>query len=484
MKLSMWILEDWLTKESPVATIKDGAADIEGARLFSRGQGLAPLKNYVYVGRTKDFFPESGSDEVLLLHANDVIALRSLDLEDVFNQVVAAFEFYNDWESRLFEAAREEDAEQRIIDVCGTMFGPIFLLDRKFNLLAYSREYPVGEVNFIWDEYIQMKSSSLKTIYRMKGSNYVKLSAYKHDLLVYEEPNAAPFSYGIMISYCEEDGSLIGQFTIVLDHPPSICQQQLAWVIKKALGFVHQKLKGGASNYRAQALLLEALNKSRLDSEEQEKLSLLQGWQHLHHICCIVAQAVEETDQGGLITIADRMGESFPNSIVLVHNGRIVCLTTEAEEAIQTKVAQFHRQIPMIYGISRIFAKLEQIPDHYRQALDACAWGSRRQAPINSFDDCGLYVLSHLYQDDYYRACLHPAVPLLLEYDRRHRTELALTLRVFLQEERSPQKTAGRLFVHKNTVHYRIERIVDLCGVDLEDSGVREYLLMSFLALD
>jgi sugar diacid utilization regulator len=43
------------------------------------------------------------------------------------------------------------------------------------------------------------------------------------------------------------------------------------------------------------------------------------------------------------------------------------------------------------------------------------------------------------------------------------------TLRVYLENNRSVSRTAEQLFVHRNTVTYRIGRILDVLGVDLDD---------------
>ena len=44
----------------------------------------------------------------------------------------------------------------------------------------------------------------------------------------------------------------------------------------------------------------------------------------------------------------------------------------------------------------------------------------------------------------------------------------------------SVQKTAKELYLHRNTVSYRLHRITDLCQVDLSDSQTRFLLNVSF----
>lgn len=55
----------------------------------------------------------------------------------------------------------------------------------------------------------------------------------------------------------------------------------------------------------------------------------------------------------------------------------------------------------------------------------------------------------------------------LAEYDARHNAELLSTLRSFLACDGSWTACASRLYVHVNTVRYRIGRIEALTGRDL-----------------
>lgn len=56
----------------------------------------------------------------------------------------------------------------------------------------------------------------------------------------------------------------------------------------------------------------------------------------------------------------------------------------------------------------------------------------------------------------------------IMEYDKKNSTDLLDTLHCFIQSDASYVNTAKRMFVHKNTVIYRINRIKELFGVSLE----------------
>ncbi|MET0136036.1 MAG: helix-turn-helix domain-containing protein, partial [Kibdelosporangium sp.] len=55
----------------------------------------------------------------------------------------------------------------------------------------------------------------------------------------------------------------------------------------------------------------------------------------------------------------------------------------------------------------------------------------------------------------------------VLAYDTEHRSELAHTLRVFLECSGSWAHASAELHVHVNTLRYRIGRVAELTGRDL-----------------
>lgn len=57
----------------------------------------------------------------------------------------------------------------------------------------------------------------------------------------------------------------------------------------------------------------------------------------------------------------------------------------------------------------------------------------------------------------------------LLSYDRRHGTELVPTLAAYLDHGGKYADTSTTLTIHRNTLRYRISRITEISGHDLND---------------
>ena len=77
------------------------------------------------------------------------------------------------------------------------------------------------------------------------------------------------------------------------------------------------------------------------------------------------------------------------------------------------------------------------------------------------------------------RKLLHPAVGILTQYDLEYGTELLKTLHVYLRNSMNQIHTANALYIHRNTLKYRLARIVELTGIDLSDGEDTLYLSLS-----
>jgi sugar diacid utilization regulator len=64
----------------------------------------------------------------------------------------------------------------------------------------------------------------------------------------------------------------------------------------------------------------------------------------------------------------------------------------------------------------------------------------------------------------------------LIEYDREHHAELLKTLSAYLSEFGVLEATAAKIYVHRNSLKYRLKRISELTGWDLRDPEHRFHL--------
>jgi DNA-binding PucR family transcriptional regulator len=71
----------------------------------------------------------------------------------------------------------------------------------------------------------------------------------------------------------------------------------------------------------------------------------------------------------------------------------------------------------------------------------------------------------------------------LVHYDEQYETDLVQTLETFLDADANVAGTASRLFTHRHTIRYRLERVRDLTGLDVSSTDGREKLGLGLKAM-
>ncbi|MGF1471693.1 MAG: PucR family transcriptional regulator [Rubrobacteraceae bacterium] len=74
---------------------------------------------------------------------------------------------------------------------------------------------------------------------------------------------------------------------------------------------------------------------------------------------------------------------------------------------------------------------------------------------------------------------VHP----LADYDEDRGSDLIKTLSVYFETGANASETADRLFLHRNSLLYRLERIQELTGLDLREPEARLALQLGLLAI-
>jgi len=72
----------------------------------------------------------------------------------------------------------------------------------------------------------------------------------------------------------------------------------------------------------------------------------------------------------------------------------------------------------------------------------------------------------------------------LVAYDQERRSDLIRTLKVYLAAGANASEAADQLFLHRNSLLYRLARIGELTDLDLKDSQARLALQLGLLSLE
>ena len=120
------------------------------------------------------------------------------------------------------------------------------------------------------------------------------------------------------------------------------------------------------------------------------------------------------------------------------------------------------------------------------EALLAANVAEARALTELSFEETGAYrlLLPAMSEDPReLQGFFDETVAPLVTYDYQYETELVRTLEAFLDADGNVAKTAERLYTHRHTIRYRLERVKELSGLDVSSTDGRERLSLGLKAM-
>ncbi len=371
---------------------------------------------------------------------------------------------------------------QQICDLTYEITGnPIFVSDMAHTILAYTRSAVITDPT--WQENVvdaHLERNTLRQD-REVGSIYVSSTNQQRPVLV--EDDFLP--YQRLIKTLVHEGRAVGVVVLTaylqpfreedVDLLEIISAFLLPCLMRERYAISSNADLRSVENYFIRLLENPACNRS----EVNRRLTLL-GYQSADYTYVLTfctadgtgdrTEALEEIRQD----IADTLA-----SHTFLYNTMLVCIY-----GCDHPIATWPGQVPgleallkkqsLLVGVSRQLEHPTQLRDGYLQAQAGLDKGRRlgRVVPCYPFDSMAFFLmLDHLPQAELEQYC-HPSIEMLWHYDQAHNTELCSTLQVYLEQAKSLSRTAEILFIHRNTVRYRINRCIELMQDSLEDGNV------------
>ncbi len=186
--------------------------------------------------------------------------------------------------------------------------------------------------------------------------------------------------------------------------------------------------------------------------------------------------------------LAETLIQTFHTCRVFVYGLEIkmICsvqIPLEMDEEFIGRLSEILKDATVSAGISRPMDNLSLIADFNLQARKASEIGCviEPERKLHTFDNLSVYyALEKACKDLNPDQFIHYGLVTLQKYDDAHDTNLVESLRVYLAHFQSIGEAAAALFIHRNTMNYRISKIVELTHLDLKDPGVVEHLIFSF----
>ncbi|HEY1457143.1 MAG TPA: helix-turn-helix domain-containing protein [Solirubrobacteraceae bacterium] len=209
-----------------------------------------------------------------------------------------------------------------------------------------------------------------------------------------------------------------------------------------------------------------------------------EGWRSRAR--AVAERGVRAVSNRSVATLSEREDASGAEILLLVPGGE----EPAAARAADAVLRELEATLPgytFALGRSRIAEDPLDLPRAVSEALLAAnvAEGGA-DGPALAFEQTGAYrlLLSTMSENPaelrrFYSETVEP----LAAYDEQYETELVRTLETFLEADGNVAGTAQRLFTHRHTVYYRLERVRELSGLDVSSSDGREKLSLGLKAM-
>jgi hypothetical protein len=431
-----------------------------------------------------------------------IFVFRDVLIFDVYNAVQNIYSRFDEWDTELQDILVRGSAAQAMLDCSDRIFNnPLILHDSYYKVISFSKKYA--------DAF-----SMMSFMPQARNAAHVDLSEYD----IYSQRRAVLFPTsmdGIRSIYVNifqqnrlQYRLLVLEYSRKFYPSDSSLLEHLAERIQPVVADVSED---AAERMRLSGLIRKILSGEYADDAYiKERLGKF-NWLETHtYMCMKVSLDSGKTGNFPEAIIHDGIREIVPGACVFEHEGAaavFINLTDPGEGApdgamdifdgfsgkkadrFSVALGTFLIDHGLRAGSSSRFSgrSFADIKLYYRQAEIALELGARN-APLAHLYYFSAFVKRHILEAGARELpasmLCAPELIKLRDYDLKHKTELLRTASRYLQNHLSHTQTSIELGIHRSTLMYRLDRIRDIGGFNIEDSDSQWYLLFSLKLLE
>jgi len=199
-------------------------------------------------------------------------------------------------------------------------------------------------------------------------------------------------------------------------------------------------------------------------------------------VLTVALRALRSAASGSLAFLEDRDSAEVGAIVPAEDDERL----GRAGEALELELAESLPGFSITIGRSRRAGDPVDLYRAGKEALLAANVAEAEGLSVLAFEDTGAYrlLLPAMSDDPAELQRFHDeTVAPLVAYDEQYETELVATIEAYLENDGNVAATAKRLFTHRHTIRYRLERAKELCGHDVSSTEGREKLGLGLKAM-
>jgi hypothetical protein len=246
-----------------------------------------------------------------------------------------------------------------------------------------------------------------------------------------------------------------------------------------AAAFIAELLIGGSPDPAELGLELEA-GAYVLVARARSQAPVDDGWRA--RVLNVVDRGARSASTGALSALSNRPGVPGAEVIVVLPGGEDAIAARAAEAVLR----ELQASLPG-HGYSLGRSRGAEAADLHRAAREAILAANVAEGdpeiPVLAFDETGAYRLLLSQDPDELQRFYEETIAPLSAYDDQYETELVATVEAFLDADGNVAATSQRLFTHRHTVRYRLDRVRELTALDVGSSDGREKLSLGLKAM-
>ena len=234
-------------------------------------------------------------------------------------------------------------------------------------------------------------------------------------------------------------------------------------------------------------------NQEELYVPQLERNNFLPTWTYCITVVEIMEngeKVSEEKLQRYLKNMENYMIFSRKKTFVFELGGNIVLLfagyaETMVKKTVTDMLKRCNFQKEQCYiGIGRATPNAQNIGKSYRQACQVLKLQKNTQNDkgVVAYQDLGIYtLLMDIENEDVINEYYAETIQKLVEYDKLNQTNYCEVLQCYLEHSGSVKETAEAMFVHRNTINYKINKIEEMLNCDLSELDTRLLYSIAFM---
>ena len=412
------------------------------------------------------------------------------DLFVLFNRMLEIMDRFRSFRQRLEQPGYSENQKERLQEmtelISGMMGNPAYLTDSSFKALAIDSSPLFSEISSIWRHLSRYGYLPYDIVYNLQKSGELEEIEQTDRALLFR----SAYFNNPFIGYCLKHNEQLYGYLFVVGYRKKITPGEILFAeqIGKAVMKSILHTARPAASYRRdyENFFIHALDGNFHDTIQIARQLKPLRW-NLNGSYCVLrldTALEDETLHRHLCVQLEHLEQVIP---LIYDNGVTAVCALDSSHTVTELIRHLQALLEpqnCICGISDKFTGFQNLHSHYKQAeaaLKECRDRQTKSSVAGDRKDCAVITYTECAARYLLRDCPQEAVAAfrwevlddLIRYDRLHHTSYVQTLACYLHCERNLALTSKKLYIHRNTLIYRISRLSRLLDCDLENAAVR-----------